>query len=137
MVLLTIGLFLLLMVQMTSVSTKSQSISSRKRMAVEAGQSKMDLLCKYPWDLIRSSSDEGFVEENGSVMPAVSRLPGGAGDSVSIGGTKYYRFWRVVPDPEIQHLKTITVWCFWKSEGGLWRHTALVTQLADVEHSPE
>lgn len=135
-VLLTVGLFLLLMMQMTSISAKSETVSSRMYTAVEAGQSAIDRLRKSPWDSIQSSPAEGFVEENGNVMPAISKLPEGAGDSVSIKGTVYYRFWRVVPDPEIQNLKTITVWCFWKG-GGAWRHTVLVTQLADVEHSLE
>ena len=122
------------MVQMTSIAARSHTASSRTHIAVEMGQKIIDRLQKTPWDSIRSSPAEGFVEENGVVAPAVSRLPGAAGDSVSVKGTMYYRLWRIVQDPEIQNLKTITVWCFWKGEGGAWRHTALVTQLTDVEY---
>jgi len=125
------------MVQMTSISVKSQKASLKMHTAVELGQSAVEHFRKSPWDSLQSSPAKGFMEENGHVVPAVSRLPEAAGDSVLVKGTVYYRLWRVVQDPEIQNLKTITVWCFWKGEGGAWRHTALVTQLTDVEHSPE
>jgi hypothetical protein len=125
------------MAQMTSVSVNIQTASSKMRTAVEIGQSAIDSFMQSPWDSIQSSPAEGFVEEKGNVAPATSRLPRAAGDSVIVDGTVYYRFWHVVPDPEIQNLKTITVWCFWKGEGSAWRHTTLVTQLADVDYSSE
>jgi len=125
------------MVQMASVSAKSQRVSSKIRTAVEMGQVTIEHFRKSPWDSIQSSPAEGFVEENGNVVPAISKLPGAAGDSISVKGKVYYRLWWVVQDKEIQNLKTITVWCFWKGEGGAWRHTALVTQLTDVEYSPQ
>ena len=131
------GLLLLLMVQMTTVTARSHTPSSKMRTAVKMGQSAMDAFRKSQWDSVQSSPAEGFIEENGKIIPAASRLPQVAGDSVSVRGTVYYRIWRVVPDPEIKSLKTVTVWCFWKGEGGAWRHTTLVTQLADVEHLAE
>ena len=135
--LLATGLLLLLMVQMTSISAKSQTASLRMRTAVEMSQSTIDRFRKSPWDSIHSSKVEGFVEENGNIAPVISKLPGTAGDHVAIQGTVYYLLWHVALDKEIQNLKTITVWCFWKGEGGTWRHTSLVTQLTDVEHLPQ
>ena len=125
------------MVQMTSISVRSQSVLLKMRTAVEMGQSTIDRLRKTPWDSIHSSPAEGFEEKKGNITPAISMLPFAAGDSVEVRGTVYYRLWHVVPDIEVQNLKTITVWCFWKGDGGAWRHTTLVTQLADVDYSPE
>ena len=135
--LLATGLLILLMVQMTSISAKGRVASSKMRIAVEMGQSLIDHFRKTSWDSIKSSSPEGFVEEGDGFAPATSKLPRAAGDSVIVQGTVYYRVWRVVQDPEIPNLKTITVWCCWKGEGGAWRHTALATQLTDVEYSPK
>ena len=101
------------------------------------GQSLIDHFQKGSWDSIQSSSSEGFMEKSDGFAPAVFNLPAAAGDSVIVQGAVYYRIWRVVQDPEIPGLKTITVWCCWKGEGGAWRHTALVTQLTDVEYSPK
>jgi len=51
---------------------------------------------------------------------------------VTVQGTTYYRLWQVTPDPEIPNLKTITVWCCWRSDKSPWRQTMLVTQRADA-----
>ena len=128
---------MLLMVQMTSIAAKSRTTPSKMRTAVEMAGSVLDHFRTLPWDSIRSSPSEGFVEEKGVFVPATSMLPEAAGDSVSVRGIQYYRIWRVVSDEEIPNLKTITVWCCWREAGGAWRHTALVTQLTDVKYSPE
>ena len=134
MVLLVMGLLLLPMLQMTSITAKGQAASSGMRTAVKIGQSAIDSFRKTPWDSIRSSPAEGFEGgADGKVVPAFSMLSKAAGDSVSVRGTVYYRLWRVVPDPEIPNLKTITVWCCWKGKENTWRHTMLVTQVTDVD----
>jgi hypothetical protein len=128
---------MLLMVQMTSIAATSRAASSKMRIAVELGESVIEHFRNTPWNSIRSSPLEGFVEANGVFAPATFNLPMAAGDSVTVLGTVYYRIWRVVPDREIPNLKTITVWCCWKGEGDAWRHTALVTQLTDVNYQPK
>lgn len=116
MVLLAMGLLLLPMVQMTSIVAKSQTDASRMRTAVELGQSAVDRFRDIPWGAVRSSPAEGFEQARGGLVPAFSRLPSAAGDSVAVHGTAYYRLWHVAPDTEIPNLKTLTVWCCWRGK---------------------
>jgi hypothetical protein len=120
------------MVQTTALTAKVPFSSSNARTATELGQEAIDRLFQVPWSELRSSHPDGFQAGTEGVSPAFSRLAASAGDSVTVQGTTFYRVWRVNPDPEIPNLKTITVWCCWRSGKSSWRQTTLVTQRTDA-----
>jgi Tfp pilus assembly protein PilV len=129
---LSFGLLFLAMVQMTALTAKAPFSSSIPRTATELAQEAIDRLFLVPWGELRSSPPDGFRTDAEGVSPAFSRLSASSGDSVALQGTTFYRVWRVTADPEIPNLKTITVWCCWRSGMGAWRQTKLVTQRADA-----
>ena len=129
---LSLGILFLAMVQMTALTAKSPFSFSYARTATELAQEAIDRLFQVPWGELRSSHPDGFQVGTEGMFPAFSRLAASSGDSVTVQGTTYYRVWRVTPDPEIPNLKTITVWCCWRSGMSSWRQTMLVTQRADA-----
>ena len=129
---LSLGILFLAMVQMTALTATSPFSSSYARTATELAQEAIDRLFQVPWGELRSSHPDGFQAGTEGMFPAFSRLAASSGDSVTVQGTTYYRVWRVTPDPEIPNLKTITVWCCWRSGKSSWRQTMLVTQRADA-----
>jgi len=129
---LSLGILFLAMVQTTAFTAKSPFSSSNPRTATDLAQEAIERLFQVPWAELRSSHPDGFQAGTEGASPAFSRLPASAGDSVTVQGTTYYRVWRVTPDPEIPNLKTITVWCCWRSGKRSWRQTMLVTQRADA-----
>jgi len=120
------------MLQVTTLVAKNPLTPSRTRVAIDMAQAAIDRFEGIPWDSIRSSSADGFEQARDGIVPAFSRLPAAAGDSVTVRGTVYYRLWHVAADPDLPNLKTVTVICCWRQGERLWRHTVLVTQLADV-----
>ena len=129
---LSFGVLFLAMVQLTAVTAKAPFASSDARTATELAQEAIDRLFQVPWGALRSSHPDGFQAGREGVSPAFSRLAASSGDSVTIRGTTFYRVWQVSPDPEIPNLKTITVWCCWRSGKSSWRQAMLVTQRADA-----
>lgn len=130
---LSLGLLSLAMVQVTTLAAKVPFASaSNARMATELAQEAIDHLFRIPWGELRSSHPDGFQGGAEGVSPAISRLAASSGDSVTVRGTTFYRIWQVAPDPEIPNLKTITLWCCWRSGRSSWRQTMLVTQRADA-----
>jgi Tfp pilus assembly protein PilV len=129
---LSSGILFLAMVQMTALTAKAPFSSSNPRTATELAQEAIDRLFLVPWGELRSSHPDGFQADTDGVSPAFSRLAASAGDSVTLQGTTFYRVWQVTPDPEILNLKTITVWCCWRSGKSSWRQAMLVTQRADA-----
>ena len=129
---LSFGILFLAMVQLTSLTAKVPFSSSTPRTATEFAQEAIDHLFQVPWGELRSSHPDGFQAGTEGVSPAFSRLVASSGDSVTVQGTTFYRVWRVTPDPEIPNLKTITVWCCWRSGKSSWRQTMLVSQRADA-----
>jgi type II secretory pathway pseudopilin PulG len=129
---LSLGVLFLAMVQMTALNAKAPFFSSNVRMATDLAQEAIDRLFQVPWGELRSSHPDGFQMGEEGVTPAFSRLVASSGDSVTFQETTYYRLWQVTPDPEIPNLKTITVWCCWRSGKSSWRQAMLVTQRADA-----
>jgi len=129
---LSFGVLFLAMVQLTAVTAKAPFASSDARTATELAQEAIDRLFQVPWGALRSSHPDGFQAGREGISPAFSRLAASSGDSVTIRGTTFYRVWQVTPDPEIPNLKTITVWCCWRSGKSSWRQAMLVTQRADA-----
>ena len=129
---LSFGVLFLAMVQLTAVTSKAPFASSDARTATELAQEAIDRLFQVPWGALRSSHPDGFQAGREGISPAFSRLAASSGDSVTIRGTTFYRVWQVTPDPEIPNLKTITVWCCWRSGKSSWRQAMLVTQRADA-----
>ena len=129
---LSSGVLFLAMVQLTAVTAKAPFSSSTARTATELGQEAIDGLFQVPWSELRSSHPDGFQSGTEGMSPAFSRLSASSGDSVTVQGTTYYRLWKVTPDLEIPNLKTITVWCCWRSGKSSWRLAVLVTQRADA-----
>jgi len=129
---LSSGILFLAMVQMTALTAKAPFISPNARMATDLAQEEIDRLFQVPWGELRSSHPDGFQTGTEGVAPAFSRLSASSGDSVTVQGTTFYRVWHVTPDPVIPTLKTITVWCCWRSGKSSWRQTMLVTQRADA-----
>jgi Tfp pilus assembly protein PilV len=129
---LSLGILFLAMVQLTALTAKIPFSSSNPRMATELAQEAIDRLFQVPWGELRSSHPDGFQVGTEGVSPAFSRLAASAGDSVTVQGTTFYRVWQVAPDPEIPNLKTITVWCCWRSGKSAWRQAMLVTQRTDA-----
>ena len=129
---LSLGILFLAMVQMTALTAKAPFSSSNVRMATELAQEAIDRLFQVPWGELCSSHPDGFQAGTEGVSPAFSRLAASSGDSVAVQGTTFYRVWQVTPDPEIPTLKTITVWCCWRSGQSSWRLAVLVTQRADA-----
>lgn len=131
---LSTGILLLAMVQMTTVVARNPMVSTKLRIATDLAQATLDHFQDVPWGSIRSSHPDGFERERGGLAPAFSRLPVSAGDSVTVQGTAYYRVWNVEEDPETPKLKTITVWCCWRQGESQWHQTVLVTQRADADN---
>jgi hypothetical protein len=129
---LSLGLLFLAMVQMTALTAKAPFSSPNPRTATELAQETIDRLFQVPWGELRSSQPDGFQSGEDGVSPAFSRLAVSSGDSVTVQGTTFYRVWQVTPDPEIPNLKTITVWCCWRTGTSSWRQAMLVTQRADA-----
>ncbi|MBP2683075.1 MAG: hypothetical protein H6Q79_1114 [Deltaproteobacteria bacterium] len=129
---LSFGILFLAMIQLTALTAKVPFSSSNPRTAIELAQEGIDRLFQVPWGELRSSHPDGFQAGTEGVSPAFSRLAVSSGDSVTLQGTTYYRVWKVTPDPEIPNLKTITVWCCWRSGKSSWRQTMLVSQRADA-----
>ena len=129
---LSFGILFLAMVQLTAVTAKAPFAASNARTATELAQEAIDRLFQVPWGALRSSHPDGFQAGREGVSPAFSRLAASSGDSVTIRGTTFYHLWQVTPDPEIPNLKTITVWCCWRSGTNSWRQAMLVTQRADA-----
>jgi Tfp pilus assembly protein PilV len=129
---LSAGILFLAMVQMTALTAKAPFSSSNAGTATELAQEAIDRLFLVPWGELRSSHPDGFQAGTEGVAPAFSRLAAFSGDSVALQGTTFYRVWQVTPDPEIPGLKTITVWCCWRSGASSWRQAILVTQRADA-----
>ncbi len=129
---LSLGILFLAMGQMTALTAKAPFTSSNARVATDLAQEAIDRLFQVPWGELRSSHPDGFQAGTGGVSPAFSRLAASSGDSVTVRGTTFYRVWKVAPDPEVPNLKTITVWCCWRSGESSWRQAMLVTQRADA-----
>jgi len=129
---LSLGILFLAMVQMTALTAKAPFSSSNARTATELAQEAIDRLFQISWGELRSSHPDAFQAGPDGVSPAFSRLDASSGDSATVQGTTFYRVWQVTPDPEIPNLKTITVWCCWRSGKSSWRQTMLVTQRADA-----
>lgn len=129
---LSFGILFLAMFQLTALTAKAPFASSNARVATDLAQEAIDRLFQVPWGELRSSHPNGLQAGTEGVSPAFSHLAVAAGDSVNIQGTTFYRVWQVTPDPEIPNLKTITVWCCWRSGKGTWRQTMLVSQRADA-----
>ena len=129
---LSVGALALAMVQLTAVTAKAPLSSSNARTATELAQEAIDRLFQVPWGERRSSHPDGFQAGREGLSPVFSRLEASAGDSATVQGTTFYRVWQVTPDPEIHNLKTITVWCCWRSGKSSWRQAALVAQRADA-----
>jgi hypothetical protein len=129
---LSVGALALAMVQLTAVTAKAPLSPSSARTATELAQEAIDRLFQVPWGELRSSHPDGFQTGTEGLSPAFSRLAASSGDSATVQGTTFYRVWRVTPDPEIPNLKTITVWCCWRSGKSSWRQAMLVTQRADA-----
>lgn len=102
---LSVGLLFLAMVQLSALTGRSPSPSPGERVATNLAQVALDRLAAVPWEELAS-----------------------AGDSMTTGGTTYYRVWQVRADAEIPALKTVTVWCSWRHGEGPWRQVVLVTQ---------
>jgi Tfp pilus assembly protein PilV len=130
---LSLGILVLAMGQMTALTAKPLFSSSNARVATDLAQETIERLFQVPWRELRSSNPDGFEGRKEGVSPAFSRLAASSGDSVTLQGTTYYRVWQVTPDPEVPGLKTITVWSCWRSGKSSWRQTMLVTQRADTE----
>ncbi len=128
---LSLGILFLAMVQLTALTAKP-SFSSSARTATELAQEAVDRLFRVPWGELRSSHPDGFQAGTEGVSPAFPRLAASSGDSVNVQGVTFYRVWQVTPDPEIPNLKTITIWCCWRSGKSSWRQAMLVTQRADA-----
>jgi len=124
----SVGLLSLAMVQLSALTGRSPSPPPGERVGTNLAQAALDSLARIPWDDLASSRHDGFLAGPGGLSPAPSRFPASAGDSVTVGGTRYYRVWLVSPDPEIPALKTVTVWCCWRQGEGPWRQVVLVTQ---------
>jgi Tfp pilus assembly protein PilV len=122
----------LAMLQLTTVTAKAPFSSPNARTATELAQEAIDRLFLVPWGELRSSHPDGFQAGTEGVSPAYSRLVASSGDSVTVHGTTFYRVWQVTPDTEIPGLKTVTVWCCWRSGKSSWRQAMLVTQRADA-----
>ncbi len=131
---LSAGALGLAMVQLTAVKAKFPPSSSNNRTGTDLAQDAIDRLLQVPWNELRSSHPDGFQSGAQGVFPAFSRLAASAGDAVTVQGTRFYRVWRVVPDPEIPGLMTITVWCCWRPGESPWRQAVLVTQRADARY---
>ena len=129
---LSLGILFLAMGQMTALIAKAPFTSSNALTATDLAQEAIDRLFQVPWGELRSSHPDGFQAGTEGMSPAFSRLAASSGDSVTLRGTTYYRVWQVTPDPEIPSLKTITVWCCWRSGKSSWRQTMLVSQRADA-----
>ena len=129
---LSLGILFLAMGQMTALTAKAPFTSSNARVATDLAQEAIDRLFQVPWGELRSSHPDGFQAGTGGVSPAFSRLAASSGDSVTVQGATFYRVWQVTPDQEIPNLKTITVWCCWRSGKSSWRQATLVTQRADA-----
>jgi len=129
---LSLGILFLAMVQMTAITAKAPIFSSNPRTATELAQEAIDRLFQIPWGELRSSHPDGFQAGTEGIAPAFSRLAASSGDSVTVQGTTFYRIWQVTPDLEIPNLKTITVWCCWRSGKSSWRQAMLVTQRANA-----
>jgi len=127
-----LGILFLAMVQLTALTVKTPFPPSNPRVATDLAQEAIDRLFQIPWGELRSSHPDGFESGTEGVSPAFSRLTASSGDSVTVQGTMFYRVWQVTPDPEIPNLKTITVWCCWRSGKSSWRQTMLVTQRANA-----
>jgi len=128
---LSLGILFLAMVQTSALTARAPFSSSNPRTATDLAQEAIDRLFLVPWGDLRSSHPDGFQAGTEGVSPAFSRLSASSGDFVTVQGTTFYRIWQVTPDPEIPSLKTITVWCCWRSGKSSWRQTMLVTQRAD------
>jgi len=129
---LSAGALGLAMLQLTAVTAKPPFTSSNARTATDLAQEAIDRLFQVPRGELRSSHPDGFEAGMEGMSPAFSRLAALSGDSVTVQGTTFYRVWQVTPDPEIPNLKTITVWCCWRSGKNPWRQTMLVSQRADA-----
>lgn len=129
---LSAGALGLAALQLTALTAKAPFSASNVRTATDLAQEGLDRLFQVPWGELRSSHPDGFHAGADGVSPAFSRLAASAGDFVTVRGTTFYRVWQVTRDPEIPGLKTITLWCCWRSGKGSWRQTVLVTQRADV-----
>ena len=129
---LSLGILFLAMVQTTAITAKAPFSFPNPRTATELAQDGIDRLFQVPWKELRSSHPDGFQASAQGVSPAFSRLAASSGDFVTVQGTTFYRVWQVTPDPEIPSLKTITMWCCWRSGKSSWRQTMLVTQRADA-----
>jgi Tfp pilus assembly protein PilV len=129
---LSLGILFLAMGQMTALTAKAPFNSPNARMATDLAQEAIDRLFQIPWGELCSSHPDGFQAGTEEVSPAFSRLSASSGDSVTVQGTTFYRVWHVAPDPLIPTLKTITVWCCWRSGKSSWRQAMLVTQRADA-----
>jgi len=127
-----LGILFLAMVQLTALTVKTPFPPSNPHVATDLAQEAIDRLFQIPWGELRSSHPDGFESGTEGVSPAFSRLTASSGDSVTVQGTMFYRVWQVTPDPEIPNLKTITVWCCWRSDKSPWRQTMLVTQRANA-----
>lgn len=129
---LSSGIMFLAMGQMTAITAKAAFSSSNARTATDLAQEAIDRLFLVPWGELRSSHPDGFQTDAEGVSPAFFRLAASSGDSANVRGTTFYLVWRVTPDPEVPNLKTIAVWCCWRTGKSSWRQTTLVTQRADA-----
>jgi type IV pilus assembly protein PilV len=123
---LAVGLLSLALLQVTAI--KGNAGASKSSIAMDLAQAKLELFRRDAWTAIDNSTNTTF---DGGTTPIYANVPAGAGDSVSVRGTTFYRIWRVLPNATAP-LKTITVWTCWQDDRGIWHSVMLVTQRANV-----
>jgi type IV pilus assembly protein PilV len=123
---LAVGLLSLALLQVTAIKGNAGALKST--IATDLAQTKLELFRRDAWIAIDNSTNTTF---DGGTIPIYASVPAGAGDSVSVRGTTFYRIWRVLPNAT-GSLKTITVWTCWQDENGRWHSVMLVTQRANV-----
>jgi len=123
---LAVGLLSLALFQVTAI--KGNASASRTTVATQLAQEQMETYRRTAWASI-TSSGSGFTDN--STVPDYTVLPGGAGDNVALGGTRYYRIVRVQANGT-GSMKTITVWSCWQDDRGLWHNVTLITNRTNV-----
>jgi prepilin-type N-terminal cleavage/methylation domain-containing protein len=130
-VILAVGLLGLAMFQITAI--KGNAIASKWTVATELAQDRLERFRHVNWTSIQSSVPGGFVPGTQPLQAAYGSLGGAVGDNTNVRGTTYYRVWGVTPaTTTASTFTTITVWCCWRDESGIWHNVMLVTQRTNV-----
>lgn len=130
-VILAVGLLGLALFQTTAI--KGNAIAAKWTVATELAQDRLEKFRHANWTSIQSSVPGGFVPGTPPLQSAYGSLGGGVGDNTSVRGTTYYRIWDVTPATTTSNtFTTITVWCCWRDESGIWHNVMLMTQRTNV-----